>query len=235
METVKSVKEEIGSISYVGRGIALGTTPDETNSVIAYFIMGRSENSRNRVFASDGGGTIYTKPYDESKVSDPSLIIYNAVRSVGDTTVVTNGNQTDTICREIMNGNTFESALLMRGYEPDAPNYTPRISGIVHIDGNYRYKLSILKRSFGGGCDRFTYAYSPTPGVAHLIHTYNGDGSPLPSFSGEPRMIAVPDEIDKFADELRDALNADNKISLYVRYTSISSGEYRDKIINKYR
>ncbi|MCD7776323.1 MAG: IMP cyclohydrolase [Firmicutes bacterium] len=235
MDTLKTIKEEIGGISYVGRGIALGTSQNEKYSVIAYFIMGRSENSRNRVFAKDEDGTIFTKPYDESKVSDPSLIIYNAVRSMDGTIVVTNGNQTDTICREIMCGNTFEAALMMRGYEPDAPNFTPRISGIVHIDGNYRYKLSILKRSYGGGCNRFTYAYSPTAGVGHLIHTYNGDGSPLPSFSGEPRIISVPDDIDLFTSEVWDALDGENKISLYVRYTSLSDGTYTDRLINKYR
>lgn len=232
-----SIEKELSSNVYPGRGIILGKSADGKNAVIAYFIMGRSENSRNRVFVEDGDG-IRTQAFDESKLSDPSLIIYAPVRVLGNKTIVTNGDQTDTIY-EIMNQQqTFEQSLRTREFEPDAPNYTPRISGIVKCsDGRMNYALSILKSADGNPecCERFTFTYSnPLNGTGHFIHTYMTDGNPLPSFEGEPKLIELGDEdIDTFADKLWKSLNEDNKVSLFVRYINIETGKATSKIINK--
>lgn len=227
---------ELKNNSYPGRGIILGKSADGKSAAAAYFIMGRSENSRNRIFVKDGDG-IRTQAFDESKLTDPSLIIYAPVRVLGNKTIVTNGDQTDTIY-ELMNKQmTFEQSLRTREFEPDADNYTPRISGIMHVsDGDYNYALSILKSADGdpSSCRRFTFAYNnPIAGQGHFIHTYKCDGNPLPSFEGEPKQIDVPNDIDEFAKTLWDNLNEDNKVSLFVRYIDIKSGKTDSKIINK--
>ncbi len=233
---VLSLEQELKSNAYPGRGIVIGKTPDGTKAVTAYFIMGRSENSRNRIFVEDGEG-IRTQAFDESKMEDPSLIIYAPVRVLGNKTIVTNGDQTDTIYDGMDHQMTFEQSLRSREFEPDGPNYTPRISGIMHIEnGKYNYALSILKSSDGNpdACNRFTFAYeNPIAGEGHFIHTYLSDGSPLPSFEGEPKRVAILDDIEAFTTMLWDSLNADNKVSLFVRYIDIATGEYETKIINK--
>jgi len=204
--------------------------------VTAYFIMGRSENSRNRIFVEEGQG-IRTQAFDESKLTDPSLIIYAPVRVLGNKTIVTNGDQTDTIYEGMDRQLTFEQSLRSREFEPDAPNYTPRISGILHIEnGNYNYAMSILKSDNGcpDSCQRFTFAYNnPAAGEGHFIHTYKCDGTPLPSFEGEPKRIAVTDDIDGFTNLLWESLNEDNKVSLFVRYIDIAAGTYETRIVNK--
>ena len=233
-----SIENELKNNSYPGRGIIAGRTPDGKKAVVAYFIMGRSANSRNRIFAEDGEG-IRTQAYDESKMEDPSLIIYAPVRVLGNKTIVTNGDQTDTIYEGLDKQMTFEQSLRSREFEPDAPNYTPRISSVLHIEkGTYNYAISILKTDNGKpeSCNRFTYAYNnPTPGEGRFISTYLHDGNPLPSYEGEPKRIAVPDSLDDFADLLWASLNEDNKVSLFVRYIDIETGAYESKIINKYR
>ncbi len=231
----KSIKELIGSNKYPGRGILVGTSEDGKSAVCAYFIMGRSENSRNRVFKQRENGEIYTEAHDPSKCADPLLIIYNATRNCGKSLAVTNGDQTDTIYEHITAGGSFESALRTREFEPDAPNYTPRISAILNFDDGYDYKMSILKCGDGIGevCNRYFYEYKSVAGKGHFIHTYEHDGNPLPSFVGEPREAKVGNDIDAFAGEIWDALDPDNKISLYVRFTDIESGKYTAKIINK--
>ena len=205
-------------------------------AVTAYFIMGRSENSRNRIFVEEGQG-IRTQAFDESKLTDPSLIIYAPVRVLGNKTIVTNGDQTDTIYEGMDRQLTFEQSLRSREFEPDAPNYTPRISGILHIEnGNYNYAMSILKSDNGcpDSCQRFTFAYNnPAAGEGHFIHTYKCDGTPLPSFEGEPKRIAVTDDIDGFTNLLWESLNEDNKVSLFVRYIDIAAGTYETRIVNK--
>ena len=223
-----SLEQELQANAYPGRGIVIGKTPDGTKAVTAYFIMGRSENSRNRVFVEDGEG-IRTQAFDPSKLSDPSLIIYAPVRVLGNKTIVTNGDQTDTIYELMDKQMTFEQSLRTREFEPDGPNYTPRISGIMHIkDGNYHYAMSILKSN------RYTFAYeNPVAGEGHFIHTYQCDGNPLPSFEGEPKLVAIEDDMDAFADKIWNSLNADNKVSLFVRYIDIATGNYTSKIINK--
>lgn len=232
-----SLTKEISSTSYPGRGIVLGRTADGTKAVIAYFIMGRSENSRNRIFAETEDG-IKTEAFDPSKLVDPSLIIYAPVRVLGNKTIVTNGDQTDTVY-ELMNQQlTFEQALRTRGFEPDEPNYTPRISGIVKCtDGQMNYALSILKSADGDpeSCVRYTFSYdTPLAGYGRYIHTYMGDGNPLPSFEGEPTLVEIGnDTLDEFADKVWNALDSDNKVSLFVRYIDIATGEYESKIINK--
>ena len=235
MERV-SLAKELSSTTYPGRGIVIGRTKDGKKAVTAYFIMGRSENSRNRVFVEDGEG-IRTQAFDPSKLEDPSLIIYAPVRVLGNKTIVTNGDQTDTIYELMDKQQTFEQALRTREFEPDAPNYTPRISGIMHIDnGEFNYAMSILKSNNGNpeSCNRYTFAYeNPAAGEGHFIHTYKCDGNPLPSFEGEPKLIAIPDAMDAFADSLWNSLNADNKVSLFVRYIDIATGTYETKIINK--
>lgn len=231
-----SIAEELKNNSYPGRGIVIGRSADGTKAVAAYFIMGRSENSRNRVFVEDGDG-IRTQAFDPAKLSDPSLIIYAPVRVLGNKTIVTNGDQTDTIYEGMDKQLTFEQCLRCREFEPDAPNYTPRISGIMHIeDGGYNYAMSILKSNNGDpdSCCRYTFAYeSPVPGEGHFIHTYQHDGDPLPSFEGEPKLVAVPDDMDAFAEFLWKNLNPDNKVSLFVRYIDIATKETKSRIINK--
>lgn len=223
--------------AYPGRGIMMGRSADGAKAVTAYFIMGRSENSRNRVFVEDGEG-IRTQAFDPSKLVDPSLIIYAPVRVLGNKTIVTNGDQTDTIYSGMDKQQTFEQSLRVREFEPDDPNYTPRISGIMHIEGGaFNYAMSILKSNNGNpeGCNRYTFAYeNPMAGEGRFIHTYMGDGNPLPSFEGEPEWISVGnDSIDEFADKVWNALNEDNKVSLFVRYIDIATGEYETRIINK--
>ena len=231
-----SIEQELKGNSYPGRGIIIGKTPDGKKAVTAYFIMGRSENSRNRIFVEDGQG-IRTQAFDESKLTDPSLIIYAPVRVLGNKTIVTNGDQTDTIYEGMDRQLTFEQSLRSREFEPDAPNYTPRISGILHIEnGNYNYAMSILKSDNGcpDSCQRFTFAYNnPAAGEGHFIHTYKCDGTPLPSFEGEPKRIAVTDDIDGFTNLLWESLNEENKVSLFVRYIDIETGNYETKIVNK--
>lgn len=232
----KSLAEELSSTTYPGRGIVIGKTPDGKKAAIAYFIMGRSKNSRNRIFVKDGEG-IRTEAFDPSKLEDPSLIIYAPVRVLGNKTIVTNGDQTDTIYDLMDKQYTFEQALRTREFEPDAPNYTPRISGVLHFDkGSFNYAMSILKSNNGNpkACNRYTFAYeNPAAGEAHFIHTYMGDGNPLPSFEGEPTLVDVPDNMDDFADLVWNNLNNDNKVSLFVRYINIEDGSYETKIINK--
>lgn len=227
--------DDLRQNSYPGRGIVLGRSADGTKAVAAYFIMGRSSNSRNRVFVEDGAG-IRTQAFDPSKLEDPSLIIYAPVRVLGNKTIVTNGDQTDTIY-DLMNSQmTFEQALRTREFEPDAPNYTPRISGIMKVDGGYNYALSILKSADGdpSSCERFTFSYySPKAGVGHFIHTYMGDGNPLPSYSGEPKTVEISGDIDEFTNNLWTNLNEENKVSLFVRYIDITTGKYETRIVNK--
>ncbi|MDR1629254.1 MAG: IMP cyclohydrolase [Oscillospiraceae bacterium] len=239
MET-SAIENILQSNSYCGRGIIIGKSADAQSAVIAYFTMGRSENSRNRVFlATDDGITI--EPFDLSKVADPSLIIYHPVRTVGQHIIVTNGDQTDTIHDFIKENKTFEDALLTRCFEPDAPNFTPRISGIITKEQtanealDFSYKLSILKAGDAGGsvCSRYFYQYQPLAGIGHFIHTYEHDGSPIPSFEGEPRRVAIPNGIDAFADLLWKSLNDANKVSLYVSYLSLATGERTYRILNK--
>ena len=231
-----NIEKELQGNSYPGRGIIIGRSADGTKAVTAYFIMGRSENSRNRVFVEDGEG-IRTQAYDPSKLTDPSLIIYAPVRVLGNKTIVTNGDQTDTIYEGMDKQMTFEQSLRCREFEPDAPNYTPRISGIMHIEnGNYNYAMSILKSNNGSpeGCNRYTFAYeNPAAGEGHFIHTYQCDGNPLPSFEGEPKLIEIPDDMGAFTDMLWNSLNAENKVSLFVRYIDIATGTYETNIVNK--
>ena len=232
---INNIGELIKDNAYVGRGIVIGTTEDSTKSVAAYFIMGRSENSRNRVF-TENGGEIKTEPFDVSKVEDPSLIIYNAVRKLGDSLIVTNGDQTDTIYDLMSEGKSFKEALETREFEPDAPNLTPRISGILNFkDGGFTYEMSILKSidSEGSDCCRYTFSYPSKAGLGHFIHTYVCDGNPIPTFQGEPERVEIPNSIDEFTETLWNNLNADNKISLYVRYTDLATGEFEQRLINK--
>lgn len=232
----KSLAAELSATTYPGRGILIGKTPDGTHAAIAYFIMGRSDNSRNRIFVEDGEG-LRTQAYDPSKLEDPSLIIYAPVRVLGNKTIVTNGDQTDTIYDLMDKQHTFEQALRTREFEPDAPNYTPRISGILHFDqDDFNYAMSILKSNNGdpSSCNRYTFAYSnPVAGEGHFIHTYMGDGNPLPSFEGEPTPIEIPDSMDAFADLIWNNLDSDNKVSLFIRYVNLTDKTYTTKIINK--
>ena len=220
--------------TYPGRGIIAGTTPDGKNGVSAYFIMGRSANSRNRVFVKKGN-ELFTEPFDASKVEDPSLIIYAAVREFEKSLIVTNGDQTDTIVEAFKKGKCSRHALMTREFEPDAPNYTPRISAVLDFDGEFNYELSILKSidGKGSGCARYFFRYPSLAGLGHFIHTYVCDGNPIPTFQGEPERVQTNDDIDVFTDEVWNALDKDNRISLYVRYTNLESGEYVDRIINK--
>ena len=231
-----SIEQELKSNSYPGRGIIIGKSPDGKKAVAAYFIMGRSENSRNRVFVEDGEG-IRTQAFDPSKLTDPSLIIYAPVRVLGNKTIVTNGDQTDTIYEGMDKQLTFEQSLRSREFEPDGPNYTPRISGVMHIEnGNFNYAMSILKSNNGNpdSCNRYTFAYeNPVAGEAHFIHTYMHDGNPLPSFEGEPKLVEAMDNMEEFADLLWNSLNEENKVSLFVRYIDIETGNYETKIVNK--
>lgn len=238
MKLVK-LSDELKSTSYPGRGIVIGRSSDGTKAVTAYFIMGRSVNSRNRVFVEDGEG-LRTQAFDESKMVDPHLIIYWPVRVLGSKTIVTNGDQTDNINDGMKAGKTFEESLRCREFEDDAPNYTPRISGVMEYDnGEYSYQMSILKSDEGDGdrCERFTYAYEkPKAGEGRFIHTYMGDGNPLPSYTGEPTKVdidAAAGDIDKFTNMVWESLNEDNKVSLFVRFIDIASGKYETRIVNK--
>ncbi len=230
-----SIYEYLSGNPYPGRGVAIGKTADGKKAILLYFIMGRSVNSRNRIFETTDDG-IRTRAFDPSKLSDPSLIIYAPVRVCGKDTVVTNGDQTDTIRDALLNGETFADALRTREFEPDAPNFTPRISGILHAeDGRMSYKLSILKKSpYCDGCDRFFYEYAlPADGVGHIIHTYMGDGNPIPSFLGEPVAFGVGSDLKAIADGVWNALNEDNKVSLFARSISLENGEIETLIYNK--
>ena len=219
---------------YPGRGVLLGMSPSG-KAVLAYFIMGRSDNSRNRVFRAQGDDLMIF-PFDESKVEDPSLIIYAPVRTEGLQTIVTNGDQTDTILTHLRAGGSFQTALNTRCFEPDAPNLTPRISGILHMGAkDFTYELSILKSAdaAGTGCNRYYYAYPALPGLGHLIHTYEENGNPIPTFQGEPERVAIPDNMESFAREIWESLDENNKISLYVRYVDLATGKVEEKLINK--
>ena len=233
---MRSIFEELKNNAYPGRGIMLGKSQDGKHAVAVYFIMGRSENSRNRVFVNEGLG-IRTQAFDESKLTDPSLIIYAPVRVLGNKTIVTNGDQTDTIYDGMNNQLTFEQSLRSREFEPDAPNYTPRISGVIkHDKEDFNYALSILKSANGdpSSCNRYTFAYNKVPaGEGHFISTYMHDGNPLPSFEGEPKWVKISGDIDEFTDKVWNSLNEDNKVSLFVRYIDIATGTYETKIINK--
>lgn len=231
-----SLEQDLRENIYPGRGIILGKSESGKYAVAAYFIMGRSENSRNRIFVEEGEG-IRTQAFDPSKLSDPSLIIYAPVRVLGNKTIVTNGDQTDTIYECMDRQQTFEQALRTREFEPDAPNYTPRISGIMHIEnGAYNYAMSILKSNQGNpeACNRYLFSYTnPVAGEGHFIHTYRCDGNPLPSFEGEPKRIAVPEDQKAFTERIWENLNPDNKVSLFVRYIDIETGKYESIIVNK--
>ena len=249
---MKSLKGALSAVSYPGRGIILGKSADGVHAVIVYFIMGRSENSRNRIFVEEDM-KLFTRPFDESKVEDPSLIIYTPVRSIGCDTIVTNGDQTDTVHRELVKRQAqkaeqlsfhqsvhiFDKALRRREYEPDAPNYTPRISGIAHVrDGVYGYALNILKSDEGNppACLRQTFCVeTPRDGIGHYLHTYMGDGEPLPSFRGEPEVLPIKGDIDEITDEAWDALDKDNRVSLYVRFIDIKTTRVRSRVVNKNR
>ena len=234
---ISSIKEELNSLAYHGRGIIIGKSADAKKAITAYFIMGRSENSRNRVFVAEGEA-MRTKAFDESRMTDPHLIIYYPVRVLGNKTIVTNGNQTDTIYQLMDKQMTFEQALRTREFEDDKPNFTPRISGIIRREAEgMNFAMSILKSAEGddSSCERFTYAYSnPKAGFAKFIHTYNGDGNPLPSFEGEPKTLILPDlDIDELTELIWTNLNEDNKVSLFVRYIDLESGETDTRIVNK--
>lgn len=231
----KTIGETIKDNSYVGRGIAVGKTADGSKAAIAYFIMGRSENSQNRIFREEGNDVVIY-PFDESKVEDPSLIIYSPLRNFENKIIVTNGNQTDTIYDFVKDGKTFKDALSTREFEPDSPNWTPRISSMLTLEnGDFSYEMSILKSmdEKGSSCARYTYSYNAVSGLGHLIHTYEHDGNPLPTFQGEPRRISIPDDADEFADDIWTNLNEEKKISLYVRYVDLNTGAVTNKLINK--
>lgn len=232
---INDIAQQIEGNSYVGRGIVIGKSKDGTKACVAYFIMGRSANSRNRIFMKRGG-EVYTEPYDASKVEDPSLIIYAAVRAHRNHLIVTNGDQTDTVYHGLQEGQSFFQALETRCFEPDAPNFTPRISGMLTFEnGDFSYHMSILKSvdAVGSACARYGFSYPSVAGLGHFIHTYVCDGNPIPTFQGEPERVQIPDQIDAFTTSLWNALDAENKISLYVRYVDLASGEYEDRLINK--
>lgn len=234
---LREIREELESQSYHGRGIIIGKSPDGKHAVTAYFIMGRSVNSRNRVFVAEGDA-LRTKAFDESKMTDPHLIIYYPVRVLGNKTIVTNGDQTDTVYELMDRQMTFEQALRTREFEDDKPNFTPRISGIIRLDDKgMNFAMSIIKSAEGddSSCERFTFAYStPKAGVAKFIHTYSGEGNPLPSFEGEPKTLLLPDtNIDELTELIWNSLNEDNKVSLFVRYIDIETGKHETRIVNK--
>lgn len=233
--TSKTMGEVIKDNAYAGRGIVVGKTADGSKAAIAYFIMGRSENSRNRVFREEGEDVVIY-PFDESKVEDPSLIIYSPLRVIDNKVIVTNGDQTDTIYDFAKENKSFSDALKTREFEPDRPNWTPRISAMLTLDNDdFSYEMSILKSADeeGSACARYTYSYPAINGIGHFIHTYEHDGNPLPTFQGEPRRITVPDSIEEFMDDIWDNLNEQNKISIYVRYIDLKTGKVNSKLINK--
>ena len=232
---INTIEELLADNTYPGRGIIIGKTPDGTKAMTAYFIMGRSDNSRNRIF-TEKNGEVFTEPFDAAKVQDPSLIIYAAVRQYENNLIVTNGNQTDTIYDGLKAGKCFTKALESREFEPDGPNFTPRISGMLTFaDGDFTYQMSILKSADaeGSACNRFTYKYAPKSGLGHFLHTYVCDGNPIPTFQGEPERIAVCDSIDEETERLWKALNEQNKISLYVRYVDLKTGKTENRLVNK--
>lgn len=232
---IKSIQQRLAGNTYPGRGIILGKSEDGRHAVAAYFIMGRSSNSRNRIF-TEKNGAVYTEPFDASKVEDPSLIIYAAIRKCGNNLIVTNGDQTDTIYEGMSAGKSFDESLECRCFEPDAPNFTPRISGLLTFDnGDFTYKMSILKSGdeVGSFCNRFGFHYVPKAGLGHFIHTYACDGNPIPTFQGEPERVSIPNNIDVFTSEIWNALDADNKISLYVRYIDLTNGTEENRMVNK--
>ncbi len=233
---IKNIYDELKNNAYPGRGIVIGKSADGKNAVTAYFIMGRSTNSRNRVFVTEGEG-IRTEAHDPSLLEDPHLIIYAPVRVLDNYTIVTNGDQTDTVYDLMKEGKTFEESLRTREYEDDAPNYTPRISGIIKTEnGGFNYAMSILKSSNGNPdcCERHTFTYgNPLDGEGRFIHTYMGDGNPLPSFEGEPKRVAIPNDIEEFTKGLWENLNEDNKVSLFVRFINLETGNVDTRIINK--
>ena len=232
---VNNIGELIADNPYVGRGIVIGKTVDGKKAATAYFIMGRSKNSRNRVFVKREDA-LFTEPFDASLVEDPSLIIYAALRRYENKLIVTNGDQTDTIFEGLKAGKCFRGALKSRAFEPDAPNFTPRISGMLTFEeGDFTYQMSILKSidAEGSECARYTFDYPAKAGLGHFIHTYVTDGNPIPTFQGEPERVAIPDDIDAFTATLWNALNEDNKISLYVVYTDLATGEAEERLINK--
>ena len=231
---INDIGELIKDNPYVGRGIVVGKSEDGKKAVAAYFIMGRSNNSRNRVFV-EKGSDVYTEPFDASKVEDPSLIIYAAIRKMDDSLIVTNGDQTDTIYNAVKNGKCFMHALRTREFEPDAPNFTPRISAMLFFNKEYAYKMSILKSTDekGSACNRYTFEYAPLNGLGHFIHTYVTDGNPIPTFQGEPERVKIPNDIDEFTNTLWNALNENNRISLYVRYIDLETGKEDNRLINK--
>ncbi len=229
------VRTLIEGNSYVGRGIIIGKSEDGTKACFAYFIMGRSVNSRNRIFV-EKGDEVVIYPFDESKVEDPSLIIYSPVRKIGNHVIVTNGNQTDTVYDAVKTGGTFSAALATREFEPDGPNFTPRISGMLTFEDNdFTYEMSILKSIDEQGSDscRYTYSYPSKAGLGHFIHTYICDGNPIPTFCGEPERVSIPNDIDEFKSEIWNSLDSENKISLYVRYIDLNTGEAQNRMINK--
>ena len=233
---INEISELLAGNTYPGRGIVIGKTEDGKKAAIAYFIMGRSENSRNRVF-KEVDDSVVTEPFDFSKVEDPSLIIYSAIRKFENKLIVTNGDQTDTIYDFVSTGKCFKQALKTREFEPDAPNFTPRISGILKFaDNDFTYQMSILKSADekGSACNRYFYEYTPINGLGHFIHTYVGDGNPLPTFQGEPERVAIPDDMKTFAQDIWNHLDEANKISLYVRYIDLATGESEDMVINKH-
>ena len=232
---INNIGELIKDNPYVGRGIVIGKSENKKHAVCAYFIMGRSNNSRNRVFVKHGDD-LFTEPFDASKVEDPSLIIYAALRKTEGGLIVTNGDQTDTVYDGLKAGLSFSDSLKSREFEPDAPNLTPRISGYITFDkDNFSYEMSILKSAdpLGTACNRYTFSYPSLAGLGHFIHTYVTDGNPIPTFQGEPERVAIPDDIDTFTNDIWENLNEDNKISLYVRYTDLASGEITERLINK--
>ncbi len=232
---IKTMAERLEGNTYPGRGIVIGKSEDGKKAVAAYFIMGRSANSRNRVF-TEKNDAVYTEPFDASKVEDPSLIIYAAIRKIGHSLIVTNGDQTDTIYKGLAAGMSFDESLTTRCFEPDGPNFTPRISGLLTFnEGDFTYKMSILKSGdeIGSFCNRFGFHYASKAGLGHFIHTYVCDGNPIPTFQGEPERVAIPNDIDSFTNEIWNALDENNKISLYVRYIDLATGAEENRMVNK--
>ena len=232
---VKSMHDRLEGNTYPGRGIVIGKSADGKHAVVAYFIMGRSANSRNRIFV-ERDGALFTEPFDASKVEDPRLIIYAAIRRFGSSLIVTNGDQTDTIYKGLVAGMSFDRSLAQRCFEPDPPNFTPRISGMLTFqNGDFSYKMSILKSGDEQGtfCNRFSFHYGSQAGLGHFIHTYVCDGNPIPTFQGEPERVSIPNSIDDFTKEIWESLDENNKISLYVRYIDLATGAEENRLVNR--